>query len=112
MNSSANPTTDASVSSSRKIRQKGSEIPSHADQLANLNRIEGQIRGIAKMVEEGRYCLDILNQCSSVHAALSSVEKKIFRRFLQTCVKYAFRRSQNGETEPLIDEIVGLLHRK
>ena len=83
----------------KKITQKENkaDIPSHADQLANLNRIEGQIRGISKMIEEGRYCLDILNQCRSVHAALEGIEKKIFRRFLQTCVKETFRRSNNGE---------------
>jgi DNA-binding FrmR family transcriptional regulator len=98
----------------KKIAQKENKagIPSHSDQIANLNRIEGQIRGISKMIEEGRYCLDILNQCRSVHAALAGIEKKIFRRFLQTCVKDAFRRSTNGETEPMIDDIVELLDRK
>lgn len=94
------------------LEGKQSPIPSHADQLANLSRIEGQIRGIAKMIDEGRYCLDILNQCRSVHAALEGVEKKIFRRFLETCVKDKFRNSTNGETQPMIEEIVALLDRK
>ncbi len=96
----------------RGLPTKKGPMPSHADQLSNLNRIEGQIRGISKMIEEGRYCLDILNQCRSVHAALTSIEKKIFRRFLDTCVKDAFRTSTNGETGPMIDEIVELLDRK
>lgn len=87
-------------------------MPSHADQIANLSRIEGQIRGISKMIDDGRYCLDILNQCRSVHAALENVERKIFRRFMETCVKDAFKRSTNGDVDPLIDEIVGLLERR
>ena len=92
--------------------RRESEMPSHQDQLANLRRIEGQVRGLAKMVDEGRYCLDILNQCRSVHAALEGVEKKIFKRFLQTCVKDAFKRSTNGDIDPLIEEIVALLERR
>lgn len=104
--------TKTSVGQQKGKKLVKSAMPSHADQLANLNRIEGQIRGLSKMIEEGRYCLDILNQCRSVHAALEGVEKKIFRRFLETCVKDAFKRSTNGETEPMIDEIVALLDRK
>lgn len=94
------------------INSKKRAMPSHADQLANLNRIEGQVRGISKMIEEGRYCMDILNQCRSVQAALTGVEKKIFRRFLETCVKEAFRQGKNGETDALMDDIVALLDRK
>lgn len=93
------------------IRGDG-QMPSHQVELPNLHRIEGQIRGLCKMVEEGRYCLDILNQCRSVHAALEGVEKKIFKRFLQTCVKDAFKKSTNGDAEPLVDEIVRLLERR
>lgn len=96
----------------RNGRARNAAMPSHADQLANLSRIEGQIRGISKMIEEERYCLDILNQCRSVHAALEGVEGKIFRRFLETCVKDAFKRSTNGDTDPLIEDIVALLSRR
>lgn len=91
---------------------KKNPMPSHTDQLANLNRIEGQVRGIAKMIQEERYCLDILNQCRSVHVALEGVEKKIFKRFLETCVKDAFKKSTNGDLEPLMNEIVSLLERR
>ena len=48
--------------------------PCHKDQLANLNRIEGQIRGIAKMIDDDKYCIDILNQIKAVKNAISSVE--------------------------------------
>lgn len=88
------------------------EYPSHEDQLANLSRIEGQIRGIYRMVEEKRYCLDILNQLRSVHAAIEGVEKRIFKRFLQTCVREAFLNSKNGDLNPLLDDIVGLFERR
>jgi len=99
-------------SNSKNLIRAESSMPSHQEQLANLHRIEGQIRGITKMVEEGRYCLEILNQCRSVHVALEGVEKKIFKRFLQTCVKDTFKRSTNGDAEPLIEELVTLLERR
>ncbi|MBI4403775.1 MAG: metal-sensitive transcriptional regulator [Deltaproteobacteria bacterium] len=96
----------------RSKKEQANPFPSHEDQLANLSRIEGQVRGIARMIEERRYCLDILNQLRSVHAALEGVEKRIFHRFMQTCVKEAFLNSKNGDIEPLIDQIVTLLNRR
>ena len=63
--------------------------PSHKDQLANLNRIEGQIRGIAKMIDDDKYCIDILNQIKAVKNAISSVEGKILKSHLQACIKDA-----------------------
>jgi len=86
-------------------------MPSHRELKPNLNRIEGQIRGISKMIDDGRYCLDILNQCRSIHAALYSVEKKIFRKFLKTCVRTAFREKNIEETELLSEQIVQLYDR-
>ena len=50
--------------------------PKHDDQIVRLNRIEGQIRGIKKMIQDNRYCIDIIHQCSSVSAALNEVKKK------------------------------------
>ena len=96
----------------KKAVVKENTMPSHHDQLPNLARIEGQIRGIAKMIEDRRYCLDILNQCRSVHAALLGVEKKIFRKFLDTCVRDAFRRSSGRELEPLIEQILSVWERR
>tara|TARA_A100001388_G_C28724902_1_gene478404 strand:+ start:786 stop:1043 length:258 start_codon:yes stop_codon:yes gene_type:complete len=63
--------------------------PCHKDQLANLNRIEGQIRGIAKMINDDKYCIDILNQIKAVKNAISSVEGKILKSHLQACIKDA-----------------------
>ncbi len=86
-----------------------STIPSHAGEIPNLRRIEGQIRGLIRMIEEERYCLDILTQCRSVHAALEGVERKIFSVFLKTCVRTALRSDHN--VEPLIEEITSLWNR-
>lgn len=99
-------------STKQKATVAWSEFPSHEDQLANLSRIEGQIRGIAKMVEDKRYCLEILHQLKSVHAALEGVEKKIFRRFLETCVRKAFLNSKNEDIGPLLDDIVRLFEHR
>lgn len=91
---------------------EGKEFPCHDDQLANLRRIEGQIRGISRMIEERRYCVDILNQCRSVHAALEGVEKKIFHRHLDNCMRTAFSQDRKGDVSPLLDEIVTLFSKK
>jgi DNA-binding FrmR family transcriptional regulator len=56
-----------------------------------LNRIEGQIKGIRKMVEEGRYCVEVLGQISAVHEALRGIGKLIMRNYLENCVTSSLR---------------------
>tara|TARA_A100001011_G_C13680404_1_gene583426 strand:+ start:187 stop:447 length:261 start_codon:yes stop_codon:yes gene_type:complete len=63
--------------------------PSHRDQLKSINRIEGQVRGVAKMIEEEKYCIDILNQIKAIRSAMSTVEGKILKEHLRACVKDA-----------------------
>ena len=58
-------------------------------QLARLSRIEGQVRGVARMIEEDRYCPDILTQISSVHEALRSTGRELMRNHLRHCVSAA-----------------------
>ena len=58
----------------------------HGDQLKSLNRIEGQVRGIAGMIEEQRYCVDILQQIKAVKSALGSVERKIIDSHLNDLI--------------------------
>mgnify|MGYP005841590101 CR=1 FL=1 len=71
--------------------------------LDRLNRIEGQVRGLKKMVEEERYCLDILTQISSVQEALRGVGKIIMRNYLENCVTASIR----SETpEGIYDELM------
>jgi DNA-binding FrmR family transcriptional regulator len=74
--------------------------------LRRLKRIEGQIRGISKMVEEDRYCADILMQVSSVQEALKGVSRELMRNHLKHCVTHNIDRGkQNTE---MYDELVDL----
>ena len=82
-----------------------------ADDISRLGKIEGQVRGIRKMVEEGRYCIDILTQLSSVAGALAKVEENILARHLQTCVRTSLSGRDRGDQDRKIAEIVDLLGR-
>ena len=78
--------------------------------LKRLRRIEGQVRGLQKMVEEERYCADIMTQISSVHEALRAVGKELMRNHLKHCAAQAIRAS-NAEAEGMYDELVDLMFR-
>ncbi len=88
------------------MKRKGAD---HTDVLSYLKKIEGQIRGIQKMVEENRYCIDILTQLHSVVGAIMSVEDKILKRHLENCVVSAFRSKSSKEREAKIEEMLGLI---
>ena len=78
--------------------------------LKRLRRIEGQVRGLQKMVEEDRYCADILTQVSSVHEALRSVARELMRNHLKHCAANAIR-SSNDEAEAMYDELVEMMYK-
>ncbi len=82
------------------------------DVLNRLRRIEGQVRGLQKMVDEGRYCGDILNQITSVQRALDSAGKVITRNHLETCVTDALRSGNPQAAQRTYDEIMDLLYKK
>ena len=75
--------------------------------LTRLRRIEGQVRGLQKMVEEDRYCADILTQISSVHEALRSVARELMRNHLKHCATAAIRAGD----ESIYDELADLMHK-
>jgi DNA-binding FrmR family transcriptional regulator len=80
-----------------------------SSQLARLSRIEGQVRGVARMVEEDRYCIDILTQIRAAKAALSKVEQEILGAHLRHCVSDAFHGGSDRERQNKIDELIDLL---
>ena len=69
----------------------------HKDQLSSIRRIEGQVRGVEKMIEEGKYCIDILNQIKAVKNSITSVEGKILNTHLRECVKESLNSEENFE---------------
>jgi DNA-binding FrmR family transcriptional regulator len=77
-----------------------------------LKRIEGQVRGIQKMVEEDRYCIDVVTQIEAVRAALSRVEADLLRQHLQHCVHKAMHSKDTGEQDRVIEELVGVFRRQ
>lgn len=81
----------------------------HEEQLVFLKRIEGQIRGVRKMIEDKRYCIDILTQLHSIIGAILRVEGKIFRKHLEGCVTFALKGKSEREKRIKIDEIIDLI---
>ena len=76
-----------------------------------LNRIEGQVRGIARMVEEDRYCIDVVTQISAVRAALKRVEEEILKDHVGHCVEGAIRSGDKDEQRRKVAELVEVLGR-
>jgi DNA-binding FrmR family transcriptional regulator len=78
--------------------------------LKRLRRIEGQVRGLHKMIEEDRYCADIMTQISSVNEALRGVGRELMRNHLKHCATSAIRAGES-EAEAMYDELLDLMHR-
>jgi CsoR family transcriptional regulator, copper-sensing transcriptional repressor len=78
--------------------------------LKRLRRIEGQVRGLQKMIEDDRYCADILTQISSVHEALRAVGRELVRNHLKHCATAAIRAG-NEKADSMYDELVEMMYR-
>src|SRR5688500_10027790 len=81
-----------------------------AELIARLRRVEGQVRGIQRMLEQDSYCVDVLNQISAVVAATEKVGLKVLEEHIRGCVADAFR-SENGEAQAKIDELTSVLEK-
>lgn len=79
--------------------------------LKRLRRIEGQVRGLQRMVEEERYCADVLTQISSVHEALRSVGRELVRNHLKHCAATAIRGDDDAQAEDMYDEIIEMMYK-
>ncbi|MEO8580475.1 MAG: metal-sensitive transcriptional regulator [Gemmatimonadales bacterium] len=77
--------------------------------LVRLHRIEGQVRGLQKMVTEDRYCADIMTQISSVHEALRSVGRALMRNHLKHCATTAIKKDQHS-ADAMYDELVDIMY--
>lgn len=75
--------------------------------ISRLNKIEGQVKGVRKMVEEDIYCDDVLNQISSIKAALNGLSKALLERHLNTCV---IEKIKNNDSE-VIEELLSTLNK-
>jgi DNA-binding FrmR family transcriptional regulator len=79
--------------------------------LTRLRRIEGQVRGLQKMVEEDRYCADIMTQIASVHEALRAVSRELMRNHLKHCATSAIRSGDADSADAMYDELIELMFR-
>jgi DNA-binding FrmR family transcriptional regulator len=86
------------------------DADARARNLKRLRRIEGQVRGLQKMVEDDRYCADIMTQISSVHEALRAVGRELMRNHLKHCAATAIR-SSDPEAEAMYDELVDIMYK-
>jgi CsoR family transcriptional regulator, copper-sensing transcriptional repressor len=107
-----NPSRDAACGCETHARPKAVRVDSSI-RLANtkrLRRIEGQIRGLQRMVAEDRYCADILVQISSVQEALRAVGRALMRNHLRHCAAKAIRKGTQAQAESMYDELLDLIY--
>lgn len=88
-------------------RYKHREMTEYKDLMNRLNRIEGQVRGIKKMVEEERYCVDILTQVSAIQSALNAFNKCLLSNHIKSCV---VGKIKNGDEE-IVDELCNTIQK-
>ena len=84
--------------------------PCHKEEIPSLSRVEGQVRGIAKMIDEDKYCIDILNQIKAVKNALTSVEGRILKKHMKECVKEALNNEKGFDDK--VEEVLKTLIRR
>lgn len=88
---------------------ENNQHPDHSAVIPALKKAEGQIRGIQKMIEDGRYCVDILIQFKALQSALKSAEAKVFEAHLHSCVQEALESKSQKQTQAKINELVQLI---
>jgi len=79
--------------------------------LLRLRRVEGQVRGVQKMIEEERYCPDVLTQMSAIHESLRAVERILMKNHLQHCTTQALRSGDPKKAQRTYDELTELFYK-
>lgn len=83
--------------------------PCHRAHVAKLNRIEGQVKAVKQMIEDNRYCIDILSQLKAIRGAVLRVQKDVLQTHMQNCVKQAIQSKDHQDTDRKIQEILKVL---
>jgi DNA-binding FrmR family transcriptional regulator len=91
------------------ICESGSAHADHSALLGRLRRVEGQVRGVARMIEDERYCIDILTQISAAKSALTAVEREVLKAHADHCVANAMASGDPDEQNRKMSELIGLL---
>ena len=102
------------------VKQKGSHMANKKGCItvqrkkaisARLNRISGQVNGLQKMLDDDRYCLDILQQISSIHEALRGAGKVLMRNYLEVCATDAIKSTQKDEQDKIYHELMDVIYK-
>lgn len=83
--------------------------PNHLSEIGKINRAIGQLEGVKKMIEDGRYCVEILQQLKAARSATKSVELSILKRHMQMCLTKAVKSQDEAELLVKIDELQNLI---
>ncbi len=83
----------------------------HTENKARLARIEGQVRAVNRMIDDGEYCIDIITQIQAARSALQSVSKIILEKHLKHCVAEALVKSDTADIQEKLDEIMTVIKR-
>lgn len=84
-------------------------FPNHESQLTRLNKIEGQLKGIRRMIEERRYCVDIIDQIKAVGGALDQVQMGVLEKHVHHCVRESVEAGDSAQLEEKVEELVRVL---
>jgi DNA-binding FrmR family transcriptional regulator len=95
----------------KQKERRMSQLTTHNEQLVSLKKIEGQIRGVQRMISERKYCVDIITQISSIIGALRRVENDIFKKHIEGCVAKALAGKSQSQKREKISEVVDLVFR-
>jgi len=108
------PSTETAYQCETPVRGRkavGVDPEIKASNLRRLGRIEGQVRGIQRMVEEDRYCADILMQVTSAQEALRAVARSLMRNHLAHCASHAIRTGSEEVKEAMYDELLDMIYK-
>jgi len=88
------------------------EVTTHTETLNRLARITGQVQGVKRMIEEEKYCIDIITQIQAARSALRSLELKILEKHMQHCVNDAFTEGNQKEADEKITELLRVMKKQ
>lgn len=91
------------------MSEKITKHPNHAAELARLNRAIGQLEGVKKMINEERYCVDILIQLKAARSAVKNIEMNVLERHMQMCLLKASKSGDENEINLKVDELIKLI---
>ncbi len=83
----------------------------HTENLVRLSRIEGQVKGVKRMIGDGEYCIGIVNQIQAARSALQSISKKILEKHLKHCVANALEQRDEADIDQKLEEIMAVIKR-